>query len=63
MITYDTPLTDLNMELIDVNGKLVLARQVNSGSRVSVEGLSAGMYFVRLFNMKQLVFSDKLVKD
>lgn len=63
VITYDAPLTNLNLELIDVNGKLVLARQVNSGSQVSVEGLSAGMYFVRLFDMKQLVFLDKLFKD
>jgi hypothetical protein len=51
----------LDLRLIDITGRIVKSRQVNSGNQVDVNGLDTGLYIVQLSTSGQVLLSRTLV--
>lgn len=51
----------LDMRLIDISGRMVKSRQVNSGTQIDINGLDTGLYIVQLSAGDQVLLSRTLV--
>ena len=54
----------INVEIMDVNGKsLILQNNINANNPISVESISAGVYFAIFRNMKnEMIAKSKFIK-
>ena len=53
---------NLNVQVVDLTGRIVLDTQVNSGmSSLNVEGLEKGIYLVRITNGSETIHASKLI--
>lgn len=52
----------LSLEIYQVTGGRILEKQISSGIPVSVAEINNGIYFFKLNNRKQTVYSGKLIK-
>ncbi len=60
---FDAVMTDVRIELLDVNGKVVKSEMMNQSSvhSMDVSGLASGVYMYRVMRGAELISSDKLV--
>ncbi len=54
--------TNLNVQVVDLTGRVVLDTQINSAmSLLNVEGLEKGLYLVRIANGSETIHASKLI--
>ncbi len=54
---------NLNFEVIDITGKVVLSGSVNqSNSTIAMNRLNSGVYFVKIFSKEEIKYEGKVVK-
>ncbi len=53
----------LNLNIYDVQGKLIYQKQVDNGIPISVDQLNSGVYMIRFFNGDKFVQSSKIIID
>jgi Secretion system C-terminal sorting domain len=64
-LSIQTDVTEqINVEIIDVNGKsLIVQNNINVNNPISVESISAGVYFAIFRNMKnEMIAKSKFIK-
>ena len=59
---WNENLSSLSLEIYQVTGSRIFEKQISSGIPVSVNEIDNGIYFFRLNNGKQTVYSGKLIK-
>lgn len=59
--TWDGNLERLNLQIFQITGTKILERELTSNEQVSITDLNRGIYFVKLNNGKQEVYSGKLL--
>lgn len=50
------------LEIRDINGRILHNATLSKGQQISIEYLSSGMYFIKLIRNTETVFIDKLSK-
>ncbi|MEE4285765.1 MAG: T9SS type A sorting domain-containing protein [Mariniphaga sp.] len=53
---------NLSLEIYQVAGSKILEKHISSGIPVSLNGIDSGIYFFKLNNEKQTIYSGKLIK-
>lgn len=59
--TWDGNFERLNLQIFQITGTKILERELTSNEQVSITDLNRGIYFVKLNNGKQEVYSGKLL--
>jgi len=62
-ITSSNPDEVMNVQIMDINGKVLSTQELSSGSSVDVTSLSGGIYFVRILSSTEEVTQIKFVKE
>ncbi|MDA3954911.1 MAG: T9SS type A sorting domain-containing protein [Bacteroidales bacterium] len=52
---------NLNLELIDIQGKTVIQREISNNEQITIEQLPKGLYFYRLTNDTKVLQSNKIL--
>lgn len=63
IFSFTDAMQDAQIELLDVNGKVVKSEMINQSSTLSMDvaGLAAGVYMYRVMQGGEVISSDKLV--
>jgi len=61
--TFNTTMSDVHVELLDVNGKVVKSETMDQSSvhSMDVSGLASGVYMYRMMQGTEVVSSDKII--
>ena len=51
------------MEIFDANGRILRSQQLNSSSKISIQDLEHGIYFIRVIDAHNQVYVSKLIKQ
>lgn len=60
-ISFDSEYKQLNFELIDLQGKIVMNKIVNNNCNINVEYLTNGIYYYRISDHDKIIKTNKII--
>lgn len=52
---------NLNLELIDIQGKTIIKKKISNNEQINIEQLPTGLYFYKLINGTNIIQSNKII--
>jgi len=53
----------INVEIYDANGRKLKTQQLNSSNNISIQNLESGIYFIRITDSNNQIYTRKMIKE